>query len=844
MRWFKRKRTEAPPAVQPQTAETALEASVRRARRTLALERALRLGAALATLGLLFLALSWSGLWLVSGVWGRIFGLALFGFLALLVVAREIARGWPGRRVALARIDAATPGLRPASSLDDRLAGAEPGSETAALWRAHRARLERALRRTPLAPPDPRLPERDPYALRALALVAAVAAGFAAGGEKSARLAAAFDWRAAGPDSGAARVDAWLDPPAYTGRPSIVLPATGTEAPAPIAAPVNSVLHVRASGGSVAFEGGLAPIDLAPPDNKDKARLVAGERALAFALTGAARLGLPDGRNVALTAIPDEPPSIAMAAPPRNNTRGSMTLAYRAEDDYGVVEVEATIAREGGARALVPPPKLLLSPSPGRDADEEKRATVDLSDSPWAGAKARLTLVARDAAGNEGRSETVDLVLPHRRFTKPLARALVEQRRELALDPDSRVRVHTALEALALAPETFDTPAGVHLGLRAALRSLEGPRSESDLRGVVELLWSMALDLEEGDLSQAERDLRAAQNALREALARGADESEIARLTKDLRAALDKFLQGLGEQAARNQKRGDAAPSDDASQRTLSEEDLQAMLDEMARAMQSGDLAEAQRLLDQLQDILENAQAAQGGSGGRKKQMSRALSELDRLAREQQQLRDETFRGMNPEEAPSSDGQGEGEGAGLPGEGGARGGVKRQRDLRGRLERQQDALRGADAEAGEELEAARKAMKEAERSLGGAGDRGEAVEAQGEALEALRRGADRLASKMRGAGEEGGEEAEGEGEGDGQGRRAGRSRGGGAGEDRDPLGRESGARRGVDWLGRYDPLGLPPALRAHRLQEELRRRLGQPERPAQELDYLERLLRR
>jgi hypothetical protein len=43
---------------------------------------------------------------------------------------------------------------------------------------------------------------------------------------------------------------------------------------------------------------------------------------------------------------------------------------------------------------------------------------------------------------------------------------------------------------------------------------------------------------------------------------------------------------------------------------------------------------------------------------------------------------------------------------------------------------------------------------------------------------------------------------------------------------------------------RYDPLGIPAAQRAQRVLEELRRRLADPTRPREEMDYLERLLRR
>lgn len=63
-------------------------------------------------------------------------------------------------------------------------------------------------------------------------------------------------------------------------------------------------------------------------------------------------------------------------------------------------------------------------------------------------------------------------------------------------------------------------------------------------------------------------------------------------------------------------------------------------------------------------------------------------------------------------------------------------------------------------------------------------------------------------------------------------------------EEADPLGRPTGRSRRYDPNARYDPLGAAPALRAQRVLEELRRRLGETARPQDELDYLERLIRR
>ena len=64
-------------------------------------------------------------------------------------------------------------------------------------------------------------------------------------------------------------------------------------------------------------------------------------------------------------------------------------------------------------------------------------------------------------------------MLPERRFTKPLARAVVEQRRRLAEDPRDRPQVARAIAALTLEPEEFIEDLQVFLGLRSAYWRLQ-----------------------------------------------------------------------------------------------------------------------------------------------------------------------------------------------------------------------------------------------------------------------------------------------------------------------------------------------------------------------------------
>jgi len=129
-------------------------------------------------------------------------------------------------------------------------------------------------------------------------------------------------------------------------------------------------------------------------------------------------------------------------------------------------------------------------------------------------------------------------------------------------------------------------------------------------------------------------------------------------------------------------------------------------------------------------------------------------------------------------------------------------------------------------------------MIAAENALrqGPAGNAG-AVEAQGRAVEALRKEAQKLAEGMRAQGEDASPGEDGEGQGaPGQFGTPGGS---------DPLGRPAGRDNGyAEFPAGYDPAAALPAERARRVLEELRRRLGEPARPREEMDYLERLLRR
>ena len=849
---------------------------------------------------ILFLAASWAGAWQFAPRAVRVGGVILFalGLGAALSPLLRLRR--PAARDVLARLDRdAKVSHRPASSLADSLANDHGDPVTQALWAAHRVRLEREVEAIRVSPPSPGMAARDPYALRFGVAMLAFAAAVVAGPAMYGRFIDAFDWRSNEAIVAVAesRIDAWIDPPPYAGQPPRVIDFK-TADPQTLTVPEDSVLVVRGDPGVVGtrVDGGITPFE---QKNEKQAASASGEKSTTPANPPRASATAPysptekrwtihgsgkatilrGGRPIGVAVLAVTPagnPTIVSTEDPRANLAGTLTLAYKTQDRYGLAGARADFARphEGSGpapRTLAPPPQAALQLPPTATGVGDGRTTVDLSEHPWAGAKVTMRLTAVSISGKTGDSGAIEMTLPQRPFHNPLARALVEQRRDLILDPDHAPKqVETALTGLTIAPELFDTPANIYLGLKQAKTSLDHAHNDADLLDVAALLWAMAQQLENGDASKAERDLRAAEQALREALQRGASDAEIKKLMQQLREAANRFMSEMARNAP------DSSPED----QNLQSKDMDKMMDQMEDSARNGSREDAQAMLDQMQEMFENMRSAQDEkeSPG-EREMRKQIGELEKLLKDQQALRDDTFRSdqkdrarkrarrnqsspdqQDSQEQPDQDGSNAPDQSdnnsdqddkqdqdqadkGQPQLG------DRQQELRDRLAELQRKLKQFGMKGEKGFDDAQGDMKEAEGDLkggqgkgdksgqggqGGQGGKGAAVDAQGRALEALRDGAQGLQKQMDGQGK-------GKGKG-GKGTYVGRRSRPGEIPGDDPLGRGAEGEKGREDGPLKQSAGA--AERARRVMEELRRRLADPNRPVDERDYLERLMKR
>ncbi|RWM07221.1 TIGR02302 family protein [Mesorhizobium sp.] len=841
-------------------------------RASMTFERGWPLLLPLAIAAALFFSISWLGLFQRLPDPVRIGLLILFAVSALAAFYPLRFFRMPSAAEVDRRIEAANELLHsPVQAQTDRPSGAE-SVFSQALWREHQKRMAERLSSLGADRPRTSVPDYDRWGLRALVGLLFVTAFAFSFGPFGGRIGDGFVASAAR-DTVPPRIDAWVTPPAYTGKPPLFLTADANQAAQTFSIPQGSDVSLRVTGGSgeetlsyadtsgnaraiePAAPKGVKPAAAqpAPPAAAQlKVRQFSGKLNADGTLT--LKSGEDDLGHWAFAIIPDKPPTIRYVGEPKRAVNGAIELNYQIDDDYGAASAKAVFELSdpppANAHPLYGPPDMPLTlPRRGGKANAAK-TTKDLTEHVWAGSTIKLTLTATDDAGHTATSETKTLVMPERPFSNPLARAVIEQRRLLALDTNAKPRVLDLMDAITLRPEdTFDNMSH-YLAIMSARSRLKLAGSDDQLRNEVSYLWEIALGIEEGNLSAAERRLRQAQQALQDAIKNGASDEELDKAMKELREAMNQFLQEFAQRAQQNPN----APQMQQNGRELRQSDIDRMMDEIENLAKSGDRDRAQQLLSELQDMMNNLQAGRQQQGGEQdSEMRQQMDKLGEIMRRQQEMMNDTFRldqmqrgqrgqngdqqmGEDGEQVQSPDGQKPGPGddrdpLGRPGmspkdladalkqlqEG--------QGQLQGDLDKLKKGLEGMGMQPNEGFGEAGKSMGDAEQSLGeGNGD--EAVGHQGRALEALRRGAKDMMKQMQAMqGDQGGSE------------QGGRQQD----ADRDPLGRPRATKGSDDG----NSVKVPDEIdvqRARQILDAIRKRLGNALSPDIERSYLERLL--
>jgi len=825
-----------------------LARETRRARRRLALERALRAGFVLAVaMG------AWAALAMI-GVHGALPPLlqSLTAILALggiVLLALRARRAWraPTEEEARARLAADSRlDIGAFDSLRDQPARFD--AFAIALWRRERERALELAERARAAPIRARLDDLDPFKLRFVLIVALVVGAIVANGDAPDRLARAF-----APDPGPLlgdqpmAIEAWATPAEYPHAAPISLSdliGERVQTPPSVEATVRVTGPVGAPRLVFDGRGGRREVRFA--------RAADGAWEARMQIPGRGRLSVVRFHSQAHWRIApglDRAPTASFAAPISQLPEEHARISWRAGDDFGVrqllLRVRPLIPPEGLVRA--DPVDTPLETPAGDPREAESETEIDLAPHPYAGMEVEARIVAVDALGQEGVSDPLQFTLPEKVFLQPLARAAIEIRRHILAErrpyrperqqqrrtipagdillgnqrieirddsrqpnlqraPEGVQRAVRLLDALTMAPEDgYFRDLAVYLGLRYARAELDRARTIEQTDSAADTLWRTALRAEYGGAADARRALEEAQRQLAEALAQGAPQERIRQLMDALRHATERYMQALVQEALRNGERENMEDTEEQTQ--ISQRDIEELMREVERLSEQGRHAEAQQMLQMLANILNNMDVQlseqQNGEGEGDQDMQQSMDQLSQTMGEQRALRDETQRQQQ---------QGGQDGDSL---------AERQAQIRQGLAQAQRMADEASAAPSDDLNEAGEAMRQAEDALR-RGDLEGAAAAQTAALERLREGAESLSAEMRERGRERGQQQ-------------------GEGGSRDPLGRQTGA--GDNGSETRVPTTSDP-VRAREIFDEIRRRAQDPNRPAAEREYLQRLLDR
>ncbi len=838
----------------------------------------------------LFLIGAFSGIWERIGDPWRLIGLLIAIYVLIKAGLNARRKKLPSQSEARRRVEQDSNAThRPLDTIDDKPA------LSADAWPIHFKKAVESARLLGAPRSRPALAPLDPYFIR-FALPAAIGLALMVGaGDNFERLkrAMAPSWQA-GISASDAIFEVWADPPDYTGRPPIYFKDRQT-----VDIPAGSKLVARVSGVksptrlkiSTAKRSRYLPLERLGPESFEATTIVK-DRAKARWRIGNQQT------EWTLNAIKDQNPVISVLENPIADKRDRLSLTYYFEDDYGVEELFLIInplSEDPEEAAKISRIDIPLSGRSIRKADNIT-TPLDLTKHEWAGRKVKARLYARDGANQSAGSVEFFFTIPDKIFVEPLAKAVIEHRqlvlagageyaplptytrRELrnlpwfdTYDTDNRLgrapaeiqRAAVLIDAVTDAPaDIFKDPA-VYMGLKNVVGRIRYARSADALAGIPEDLWSIAIRAEFGVLGTALEEMREAEQALRDGIARRAPQREIDTLFDRYNEAVDRYTEELRRKAM---EEGNFAEANGGGGNGQNMDQIQELLDAIEEANRIGDTEGARLALAKLAELLENMQIqlAAGGGGGdgppmegeMSEEMKKSLEELADLLGEQRELQDETQQAENEElqreldqmlngqsgQGQSEDGEQSGGNAMTPQE------LAQQQQA---LEEALQALRegmtdengdpfpemgetvtaerqggGEDGEDGtslnpeEALDDAEQAMNRSQGALQG-GDFDGSQQAQSEAIEALRQAGQALAELATD-----GQEAE-----NGQ---DGKS---------DPLGRDS-ANGGLDENAQQDIDQRDNATRSRELLEELRRRAGEQEREQSEREYLDRLLKR
>ncbi|MCM2344836.1 MAG: DUF4175 domain-containing protein [Alphaproteobacteria bacterium] len=597
--------------------------------------------------------LLFAGLWLlqipsIAGKTGTVLCLIVFIAGLLFLFWRDGRRfRWPTPRHIDQRLEASSALIhRPLTALEDKLAN--PQEQTSrTLWARSKSRALVAVYKLKTPLPRPIFVSQDPFALRVLTILIVIIGVIVAGPAWKERihigLNPLYGNEAKKPDS---NISIWITPPSYTGKAQTILQGRGKHKDV-IEIPEESQIKIQVTRGLgqpyLVANDQKIPLKRADEKNWTLEASVMPGSALEIKQMGLRRASVP------YRLIADAPPEISLVEAPQTIDKGQTQIILKVKDDYSVNDLIMHMRLDEGfkeeplgtdftdTRAIVSPPA----------TEVELKPVYDLAWHPWAGLPVVIDIQALDHKKQVASLPPLHMTLPERTFQHPVARKLITMRKRLIRTPEAAsANIAQELFDIMVQPGSYNGHPVVFLSLKTMSARLVYDPSIENIRGIIAQLWDTALQIEEGNMAMAARDLREAQRNLEATLNDPhATPEEVSQALDQFKEALANYFQEMMAEMQKQMANGEMMtlpPEMFAS--VMNPDDLQDFLDELTAQAMAGDKDSAREMLSKLQQMMDSLQTPSGQMEMPKDMqfMMKGISELQKLIEKQEQLLDQT----------------------------------------------------------------------------------------------------------------------------------------------------------------------------------------------------------
>lgn len=616
-----------------------------------------------------------AGLWLlqipaIGGKTGTIITLILYivGGLWLLWKDSRNFR-WP-RRIDVDRRLEQTSKLhhRPLTAIEDKLANPqEHGARH--LWGRGKSRALATIHKLKTPRPRPVMATQDPMALRVLVVLIVIIGAIVAGPAWKERIHLGLNPLYGSTEKKVDKsITVWVTPPDYTGMSQIILQGRGKHAET-IKVPDESTVKVQVTRGIgqpyVVIGEHETPMKRSDEKNWSLEFHISQQHAAAQALKirqmGISRATIP------FTFVPDMPPQVTLVEEPKGIDKGQLQMSLKVKDDYSVddlivhMRLDDTIKDKPlGAdwedkRAVVSAP----------NTEMELKPLYDLAWHPWAGLPVVFDVTVVDHKKQSAKLPPIHVTLPERAFQHPTAKKLIMMRKRLITTPDAAAgNVGQELFDIMTAPASYNGHPVVFLSLKTMSARLVYDPSIKSIRDIIAQLWDTAIQIEDGNLAIAARDMQDAQRNLEKVLSNpNATPEEINRALDEFREAMANYFQEMMREMQKQVAQGEMlVVPPEMLKGLVNPQDLQDFLDELTAQAMSGNKDAARDLLSQLQRMMDNMNPSTGKMEMPKdmKFKMEAVNELQKLIELQEKLLTQTrtqAEALGTPERPQSYGQ-------------------------------------------------------------------------------------------------------------------------------------------------------------------------------------------